>query len=240
MSDYALHNQNPELFEQALVEHLERMRLTIACVVRRLFLPAHAYPDRQWAMTLAERALNQLVKRKRAIEIECPGRTRPKLYLPAGSRQGEAAIGYDLGTLWATLVRPLPRYRLTNEELRDLLDPCPYKNIRHVIEPTAEIEGNQVTGIIYRIYPTSAELKEVIRSIKKAVKDAKKLMPKLVENGDYGILVLAETRSKVKAIEKELNRTDDRGRSIAQSARIVIEYAPKPETLSKALKELSL
>ena len=240
MTRYALHHRKPDELAAALLQHLERMRLTIPWVVRRFYFPAHAYPDRIEALKLAGAALQQLAKRKKAIEAECPGRTRPKYYLVSGSRQGEAAIGYDLATLWATCVRPVPRYRISNEELRTLLDPCPYKNIRHIMEETSDIEGTRPTGIIYRVYPTTAELKEAVRSLKKTIKDATKKSRALVESGDYGFLVLAETKAKAKAIDREVRRPDERGHAISHTARIVVEYAPRPESLAKALKELPL
>ncbi|MEM6484377.1 MAG: hypothetical protein AAF662_05270 [Pseudomonadota bacterium] len=240
MTEYSPHLRHPEELESAILRHMDRTRVTISWVVRRYFFPAHAYPDRKEARVIAEKVLGQLVKKKKAIEIESPGRTKTKLYLPAGSRQGEAAIGYDLGKLWATYVRPVPRYPLTNEELRELLAPCPYKNIRHVIEPSSDVEGARTTGIIWRLYPTSAEVKEVIRSVKKIFRDAKKNVAEHIENGDYGLLVLAETKSKATAINKSLARSGESGGPLADRARISVEFAPRPESLAKALKELQI
>jgi len=230
-----------ELLRDKILNHVERYRLTVPWVVAKLFFPAHLEPDRKRAVKKAGSLLSQYTRGRILAEGECPGedgRERPKYYLPAGATPGENAINADISLLWFCHADDVPRHRLNRNDLKDLMEELPYKNIAHCIEGVRGIEGVKGAAVIYRMAPTTAEVKEIIRMARRHLKDARRKFAPLIDSGDYGFAILVDKAAKAQEIAAALAAPHPNGGPpLTEQARFVVHVAPRAESFAQALRE---
>lgn len=226
--------------KEKLLKHVTRYRLTVPAVTAKLFLPAHLVPRRSDAHERAEKLLNNYVKGGLLTAHEAPGKSRPRYYLPAGASPGEAAVNADVSILWFCLGGPTLRHRLTRDDLKSLVADPPYRNIAHCVHGVRGPEGVSPTGVIYRMAPTTAETKEIVRMTRRHLKDARKRLPRLVDDGDYGFAILVDTDAKAKAVREALSQPHPDGDPpLNEQARMDVCVAPRADSLAKFLAKQS-
>lgn len=147
----------------------------------------------------------------------------------------------DLAILWACTMDMKRFHRLTLDEVKELFpDKPPHQLLTHAISEQEDDQRNPVP-IIYRLCPTVAEPKQVLRQAKGYYEDTLKnesLRP-LVEVGDYGFAILVSTEQWRKEVQKELSKSDGEKTSMTRLARFTVRLGPRQETLREAIKGLN-
>ena len=222
--------------KEKVMKHVERYRLTTPTTIAKLFFAAHLYPKRTEAIKRAEKLLTAYTKGKLLTEGEAPGESRPKYYLPHGATPGEAAVNADIAILWFCLGGPVARHRLSHGELKQLIPNPPYRNITHCIEGVRGFEGASPAAVIYRMAPTTAEVKEVVRMTRRHLKDAQKKFGRLVDYGDYGFAILVDNDAKANTLREALAQPHPDGDPpLDQQARMEVHVTPRADSLARFL-----
>lgn len=222
--------------KEKVMKHVERYRLTTPSITAKLFYPAHLHPRRTDAIERAEKLLATYAKGGLLTEGEAPGEPRPKYYLPHGATPGEAAVNADIAILWFCVGGRAMRHRLSHGELKQLVPNPPYRNIAHCIEGVRGFEGASPAATLYRVAPTTAEVKEVVRMTRRHLKDAQKKLGRLVEHGDYGFALLVDNDAKAKTLREALAQPHPDGDpALDQQARMEVHVTPRADSLARFL-----
>lgn len=216
--------------DACILEHVALYRLTLAAVVQRLFFPEEHYPDRDEAKKRAGDTLSALCRQQKLRAHKFPGGLA-YYTLRHAKPANTQAIDFDLATLWICCLDKNRSYRLETAEVRRLFETPPHHHLRHCLTP--EDDG----PVIYRIYPTTVDVKTTISYLKKHIVDARNRrgLADWIDLGDYGFWVATETEAKAEKLAEALRHTTSTRPALVDGARLVVSVVPTSESLGRYL-----
>ncbi len=215
-----------EEIDRTILEHLARYRVSVRAVLSRLndankvLKPALerllgsdlVVADRSLP---GNRALYQLSKKGASVLEISESRAR---------RFGSQAMHKHLGVLLFCHVAGCKRYRLEDDELRELVgDPLPEGT--HCM---AQIDDQPVLLGVY-IPGAETSVRSIVRRVRELVVDARRVsgLRDMIMADRFGIALVVTTSQRRKVVSKALNRPEADGRpALARQVRIIVEWLP--------------
>ena len=217
--------------DELILEHLGRYRISLRQILERLFF------DGKNAGNVIQRMLkNDTVHSRSGL----PNRIRyyQLSALSAGKRSipknrcepfAAQALNVHLAVLWHCCATDNKRHRVEEKLLSKQFEN--YPRGPHCVEDTDD--GHKLSHV--RVCTPETEETNLIRRLREDVYDAyenKELIDPL-RSGQYGYVVLVETKSRIKSIRRALEAHE-----FTKDADIQVDFAPSHQTLHQALKEL--
>jgi len=227
--------------DEAILDHVELYRLTIAPAVERLFFSEEKFPG--GGAQRAADALAALVRLGKLVAHKFPkargGSTGETYYAPPPNKSTKKSsdaqgVNFDLQTLWLCALSETRCYRLSLSETRGLFPTPPHHHVRHVI-------GDLGDGpFVSRIYPSSVDVSGTVANLKKFINEArsKHRLGDWIDSGDYGFCVLADHPQKVERVAEAVMSKRQGAGALADLARIEVAFAPTAGNVSQAMSEL--
>lgn len=217
--------------DQLITEHIGRYRISLRHIIEQLFF------DGKNAGNVIQRMIKNEVLHSRT---GLPNRLRYYQLTTTEARNQSVpvnrckpfaaqALNVHLGILWYCCAYETKRHRIETKVLKGQFEN--YPRGPHCVEKTEE--GHKLSHI--RICTAETEETNLIRRLREDVRDAyehKELIDP-IRAGQYGFVVLVETKSRIKSLKRSLAQQD-----FAEDADIEVAFAPSHQTLHQALKEI--
>jgi hypothetical protein len=218
--------------DSLILDHLGRYTLSIRRIIDDL-----CFEGRSSGNALQRLMEKQLVQRvSKALEgnysyyqLSAKGAKERGLPPNRSAAKGEAAVAQNLAALWFSCKSPIPRKRLTDDELKTLFGVPEGGNVIHVAQL-----GDQNHTTVFRLFipgESSSVKKAYVRSLRKSAIETltdERLLP-WIERGTYRFAILVHSDVRKDELER-LIRLENFPR-----LRIHIEVAPTPSTLPSFL-----
>lgn len=238
-----------ESLEQTVIRHVELYKVTIAKALAQVLIRRELCQNLNDAEEQSNKVLSSLVKKKllarhslenkKDKKQDKQAKTHQYFTLGDGAGVDPVAIEHDLKVLWSCCVLSHGLHRVTFEEVKGILgEDAVFHRLRHVIGKSESSEQNY----LLRAYmPSGKGPKGVTNSIryldKKLAEASKTSLQKLIENGYYGFLILAEDKDGLKRIKAELGKKRNGKPPFATRVRTVTALVPSTSTLPEWIEK---
>ena len=220
-----------ERIEKVLL-HVERYKITLVHIVKRLFFPTYFDPDHKRGLARARSLLDSLVDLGMLTRIAGRSAFAKNSYVLPGHVVKEDA---DLARLWYCLGTRTRRHLCKFSEIKPVFEAeegttSPFHNFSLAIEDTY---GGPV---FQRLYLCMAEKRSAKEMIAQAIGSKAKGFRQFVDGGDYGVAVLVQSEQKKKEIEKLITSSHGGKAPLRELGRVSVSLMPQLQTLSQALR----
>jgi len=218
--------------KQKILAHVERYKVTLVHVVKRLFFPSYRIPDHEEGYRLALAVLETLTTEGKLDRVSGKSECARNLFVWPGHRLKEDA---DLARLWFCCMRRELRYLALHEEVTPLFEAeqlkPPYHNYSHAV---CDVDGGPV---LMRLYLCLAEKKNARQQLGQHIGQKAKSFRHWIEVGSYGIAVLVQSAEKQQEMERLLKTRHGGQAPLCEQARFLVETVPTLQTFPQAIQQ---